>query len=102
MSSFYAIAAYSPQDNALSKQSDKLYETKTKLLKIRSDDTLKWKTQNRNTQSTEDRKHDSYATSRENALQIPSDENQTPTIQSSSFTFEVLDGIVHLLLVTEH
>jgi len=41
MSSFYAIAAYSPQDNALSKQSDKLYETKTKLLKIRSDDTLK-------------------------------------------------------------
>jgi len=44
----------------------------------------------------------SYATSGKNELRSPSDENQTPTIQSSSFTFEVLDGIIRLLLATEH
>jgi len=54
----HVIAAYLLQDNVLFKQSDTLYETKTKLRKICSDDTLKWKTQNRNTQSTEDRKHE--------------------------------------------
>jgi len=42
------------------------------------------------------------ATSWKKALWIPSNENETTTIQSSSFTLEVLDTIVNLLLATEH
>jgi len=44
----------------------------------------------------------SYITRWESTLWIPSNENQTAIIQSSSFALKVLYGFFNLLLVAKH